>query len=160
MSAPEPWLDVAAPPRAGRAPDLGASEPLRPAGFRRRMFAFLIDLGLVWLLFRVEDPVTALLARWDLVARAFEHTFALVVPVAYFVVAHGTWGRTAGKALAGVRVVGAAGERIGYPRAIARHFALVLSALPLLLGFLMVAARADKRALHDLIAGTRVVRLR
>jgi uncharacterized RDD family membrane protein YckC len=135
-------------------------ETLRPAGFWRRVFALLIDLGLVWLLFRVEDLVAALLARWDLLARAFDHTFALVVPVAYFVVAHGTWGRTVGKALAGVRVVGASGEGLGYPRALGRQFAWVLSALPLLVGFLMVAARADKRALHDLIAGTRVVRIR
>lgn len=157
---PEPRLDVATPPWAGRARDPDASETFRPAGFWRRAFALLIDLGLVWLLFRVDDLVAGLLARWDLVARAFDHTFALVVPAAYFVVLHGTWGRTAGKALAGVRVLVASGERLGYPRALARHFAWVLSALPLLVGFLMVAARADKRALHDLVAGTRVVRVR
>ena len=159
MSAPLPRLDLEAP-WAGPAPDSDASAALPSAGFWRRAFALLVDVGLVWLLFRVDDLATGLLARWDLVARAFDHTFALVVPAAYFVVLHGTWGRTAGKALAGVRVRGASGEPIGYPRALARHFAWFLSALPLLLGFLMVAARADKRALHDLIASTRVVRIR
>jgi uncharacterized RDD family membrane protein YckC len=118
----------------------------------------VVDAVVWWLLLRLGDVGTALLGRWELIARAFDYSFGLIVPAAYVVLMHGTAGRTLGKMLVGVRVVGAAGEPIGYPRALARYLAWFLSALPLLLGFALAAARPDRRALHDLIAGTRVVR--
>jgi uncharacterized RDD family membrane protein YckC len=58
--------------------------------------------------------------------------------------------------LAGVRVVLASGEPLGYARALVRYVAWLL----LLFAFLVVAVRGDKRGLHDLLAGTRVVRAR
>jgi uncharacterized RDD family membrane protein YckC len=150
---PPPWV-VAAPVAVAPAPVLA------PAGFWRRAFALAIDAALVWLLLFVGDLLARPLVRFGLVARAFDLTFDLVVPAAYFVLLHGTWGRTAGKALAGVLVLTVSGEPLGYARALLRHVAWLLSVLLLLIGFLMVAARSDKRALHDLIAGTRVVRVR
>jgi uncharacterized RDD family membrane protein YckC len=108
----------------------------------------------------VGDVVVKALGRWDLLARAFDETWALVIPAAYFVLLHGSGGRTVGKALAGVRVVEASGEPLGYGRALARHIAWFLSLLTLGMGFLVAAARADRRALHDLVAGTRVIRSR
>ena len=119
-----------------------------------------MDAGVWWLLLRVGDLATGALERWELIARAFDYTFWLVVPAAYIVLMHGTTGRTLGKMLVGARVVGVTGEPIGYPRALARYLAWFLSALPLLLGFVLAATRPDRRALHDLIAGTRVVRSR
>lgn len=160
MSASQPLVDLAPPPWAAPPAAVAPTRALEPAGFWRRAFALLIDAALVWLLLLAGDVLAKPLARFGLVARAFDLAFGLVVPAAYFVLLHGTWGRTVGKALAGVRVVTASGEPLGYPRALARHLAWFLSALPLLIGFLMVAARSDKRALHDLIAGTRVVRVR
>lgn len=160
MSVSPSLADLAEPPWAAPAAAVAPSQALRPAGFWRRAFALVIDAVLIWLLLQVGDLLARPLARFGLVARAFGHTFDLVVPAAYFVLLHGTGGRTAGKALAGVRVLTASGEPLGYPRALGRHLAWFLSALPLLIGFLMVAARGDKRALHDLIAGTRVVRVR
>ena len=160
MSAPQPSVDLAQPPWAAPGSDAAECTPLAPAGFWRRAFAFLIDLALVSLLLQVGKLLGRPLEGWPVVKHAFELTVWLVVPAAYFVLLHGTWGRTAGKAVAGVRVVTASGEPLGYARALARHLAWFLSALPLLVGLLMVAARNDKRALHDLIAGTRVVRVR
>jgi uncharacterized RDD family membrane protein YckC len=152
-----PWSD--APAQRPPASDGSLAAP-RPAGFWLRAGALVVDAGVVWLLLRLGDLGTGALARWEPVARAFDYTFGLVVPAAYVVVMHGTTGRTLGKMLVGVRVIGASGGPIGYPRALARYLAWLLSALPLLLGFVLAAARPDRRALHDLIAGTRVVRAR
>jgi uncharacterized RDD family membrane protein YckC len=80
------------------------------------------------------------------------------VPVAYFVLGHGTAGRTAGKRLVGVRVVDEQGAPIGYVRALGRSVATLLAALPFGLGLALAALRSDRRGLHDLLAGTRVVR--
>ena len=148
-----PWV---APARvAAPAPP----EPL-PGGFWRRALAVAVDAVVWWLLLTAGDLVSAGFARWDLIARAFGWTWALVVPAAYIVLSHGTGGQTLGKRLVRVRVVGAAGERIGYLHALGRYLAWLASAVPLGMGFLVAPARSDRRGLHDLLARTRVVRLR
>lgn len=42
-------------------------------------------------------------------------------------------------------------------QAITRSLAYIISTIPFLIGFLMVGFRKDKRALHDIIAGTIVI---
>jgi len=154
LAAP-PWSRLAAPPAAE-----GALPALRPAGFWRRACALVVDAAIWILLLRLGDLGTAALSRWELTSRAFDYTWGLIVPAAYVVLAHGTSGQTLGKRLAGARVVTVAGDAVGYPRALGRLLAWPVSALPLLGGFVMAAVRPDRRALHDLIAGTRVVRVR
>jgi uncharacterized RDD family membrane protein YckC len=154
--AAPPWADATTPSAAAD----GSFTALRPAGFWLRAGALAVDAGVWWLLLRLGDLGTGTLGRWELIARAFDYTFGLVVPAAYVVVMHGTSGRTLGKMLVGARVVSVSGEPIGYPRALARYLAWFLSALPLLLGFVLAAVRPDRRALHDLVVGTRVVRVR
>jgi uncharacterized RDD family membrane protein YckC len=68
------------------------------------------------------------------------------------------WQATPGKRLLGIKVTDLAGQRIGWLRALLRHLAQLLSALCLLLGYLMAAFTRRRQALHDLIAGTLVVR--
>ena len=130
----------------------------RPAGFWRRAVALGLDLLVVWLLVRIGRVLALPLARRDLLAQAFLDTYLLVVPAAYFVLTHGTSGQTLGKRLVGVRVVDAAGNPVGYLHALARLAATCVSAVPLGLGFLVPVGRRDRRALHDLLAGTRVIR--
>jgi uncharacterized RDD family membrane protein YckC len=148
--APTPWRTSVPAGSAG----------VVPAGFWRRAGALLVDLLVVWLLLQVGGALGAALAPGTLVARAFDHAYVLVVPAAYFVLMHGTGGRTFGKMLFGARVVTVIGAPIGYPRALGRYLASFAALLPLAAGFLTAAARADKRGLHDLLAGTRVVRSR
>jgi hypothetical protein len=50
------------------------------------------------------------------------------------------------------------GNRIGFGRATGRYFAKILSALILLIGFIMAAFTQKKQGLHDIIAGTLVVK--
>jgi uncharacterized RDD family membrane protein YckC len=152
--APPAWTLLAAEPSSA------APAVARPAGFWRRAGALLVDLLVVWALLKAGDLVATALGGLELVARAFTYSYAIVVPAAYFTLAHGTGGRTLGKRAAGVRVVTDAGGPLGYPQALARYVAWWLSLLPLGIGFLMAAIRHDRRALHDLVAGTRAVRAR
>jgi uncharacterized RDD family membrane protein YckC len=63
-----------------------------------------------------------------------------------------------GKLAFDLRVTSLGGERISFLRALARNVALPLSAVILCAGFVMAAFTARRQALHDLIAGTLVVR--
>jgi len=67
---------------------------------------------------------------------------------------------TPGKRVLGLRVVDGAGQRIGFGRASGRYFAKLLSALPLLGGFVLIGLSRRKQGLHDLLASTRVVTAR
>ena len=62
-----------------------------------------------------------------------------------------------GMALLGVRVVAADGTEAGPRRAVLRTLAFPLSFLLFGLGFTGILFQRDRRALHDMIAGTAVV---
>ena len=83
---------------------------------------------------------------------------ALMANMAYEVFFLGRFGATPGKMVCGLRVVRPTGEKITYLRALGRFWAYPLSALILCIGFIMAAFDSEKRALHDHICDTRVVR--
>lgn len=147
--------------RAAGGPD--APGPA-PAGVQRRGAALVIDLIIVAILWAVGMQIALGLARLaprlDLVAQAFARTWQLVVPVAYFVLSHGTAGQTMGKHLLGARVIDEGGAPIGYLRALGRCVATVVAAIPFGIGLAVAGLRRDRRGLHDFLAGTRVVRVR
>ena len=57
-----------------------------------------------------------------------------------------------------MRVVGADGEPPALGASVLRFIGYFVSLLPFGFGFVMAGLRADRRALHDLLAGTRVDR--
>jgi uncharacterized RDD family membrane protein YckC len=67
-------------------------------------------------------------------------------------------GQTPGKLAAGIRVIRADGEKVSAGRALGRAAGEYLSSIVLGLGYL-IAAFGEKRALHDYVAGTRVINL-
>lgn len=75
---------------------------------------------------------------------------ALTVPVV-------AGGRTVGMGVVGLRAVRADGRALRGGRAVARTLFLVLSFALLCLGFVFIVLRRDRRALHDLLAGSAVV---
>lgn len=83
----------------------------------------------------------------------------LGVAVAYEAWFLGRFGATPGKMLCKLRVVLSDGTPISYGRGAGRHFATYLSGMILLIGYLMAAWDDEKRALHDHICNTRVVRV-
>jgi uncharacterized RDD family membrane protein YckC len=72
----------------------------------------------------------------------------------YFAYSLATTGRTIGKTIIGTRVVRKDGSDLGAMRAIVRVLATLLSFAILCLGFVFILIRKDRRALHDLIAGS------
>lgn len=84
----------------------------------------------------------------------------LAISFAYTVFFVGSSGATPGKFMMGLRVISAADERIGYGRAMIRWGGEYVSRLTFGIGHLMVIWHPERRALHDLIAGTKVISLR
>jgi uncharacterized RDD family membrane protein YckC len=70
----------------------------------------------------------------------------------------GKFGATPGKMACGLRVVMPDGAPISYARAMGRTLAEFVSGLVCYIGYIIVAFDKEKRALHDHIANTRVVR--
>jgi uncharacterized RDD family membrane protein YckC len=80
---------------------------------------------------------------------------------AYFAVGWGLLGATPGKWVVGLRVIDYEGRcPIGFARSMLRLVAYSVSSLTLGVGHLVIVFRADHRALHDILAGTQVVRCR
>jgi uncharacterized RDD family membrane protein YckC len=132
--------------------------PTRPAGFWIRALALAID-GVVMAFVHASFVRLARLVSGpgDGVPGAVL-LFTLLFGLAYTTTLHSLTGQTIGKSLTGVRVVALDGTSLTVGPALLRHLAYFLSAMPLGFGFLMAGLRRDKRALHDLIAGSRVER--
>ncbi|MBI3994726.1 MAG: RDD family protein [Nitrospirae bacterium] len=143
------------------------------AGFWRRTAAFIIDFILLqwttifflWLGATAEDLamaqglsdelVESLLGWAELHTRIW--SFLFLIYFSFF-----TWygGRTPGKMAWGIRVVTVNGLPVSPLRAIGRTICYNLDFLTLGLGFLLAAVPPAKRALHDMIAGTVVIKVR
>ncbi len=83
----------------------------------------------------------------------------LLVAGAYTVFFLGKYGATPGKMLVKIKVVMADGAPLSYGRSAGRFFGDILSGMICYIGYLMVAFdKEERRALHDRICNTRVVR--
>lgn len=82
------------------------------------------------------------------------------IPIAYNTFFIGKYGATLGKMAAGLKVIRPSGERVTYLRAFGRYCGEFLSGLIFLIGYIMAAFDEEKRALHDRICDTRVIRAR
>jgi uncharacterized RDD family membrane protein YckC len=91
----------------------------------------------------------------------FASYLMLAMTALYEIGLTGKTGATIGKMIFGVRIVRSDGSPLGYKFALFRFLLKMLSGLPCYIGYVvsafMVAFREDKRALHDLIVGTRVI---
>lgn len=67
---------------------------------------------------------------------------------------------TVGKMAIGAIVTDAAGNRLGYGRSFGRELAKIPSMMVLMIGYLMVAFTGRKQGLHDIMAGTLVMKKR
>jgi uncharacterized RDD family membrane protein YckC len=70
----------------------------------------------------------------------------------------GKFAATPGKMACKLKVVLPEGDRVSYARAIGRHFAKYISGLILGIGYIMAGFDEQKRALHDRICDTRVIK--
>jgi uncharacterized RDD family membrane protein YckC len=65
---------------------------------------------------------------------------------------------TIGKRVMGIKVIDLAGQRINFGRATGRFFGKLISGMILCIGYIMAGFTERKQALHDMIAGTLVIR--
>ena len=139
-----------------------------PGGFIFRALAFLIDflvvvfpLVFVWVM--LGQPVPENFEQILDPPPGYDRLQILVlfVNMAYHTGLITYLATTVGKRTLGLYVVRTDGSRVGFVRALARHFLTVLSAnLTLGVIFLFVLFREDRRSVHDLICDTVVVRRR
>lgn len=80
------------------------------------------------------------------------------ISAAYEILFLGRYGATPGKMILRIKVVMADGSPVSYGRATGRFFAEILSGLICLIGYIIAAFDEEKRALHDHICNTRVIR--
>jgi uncharacterized RDD family membrane protein YckC len=166
---------VSTPPAlVSKVPSAGWSVP--PAvffgGFWIRLLAFLIDALVVAI---IVWPVSGLLALAIGVAGGAVmmptmgvHLVRGIVGFAFSTCANwiyeaamesSTKQATLGKMALTLKVTDLEGRRISFPRATGRHFAKILSGMMLLIGYVMAGFTERKQALHDMIAGTLVIRM-
>lgn len=78
----------------------------------------------------------------------------------YAILESSAWQATLGKKALGLVVTDLDGRRIGFGRATGRYFAKIVSALILLIGYMMAGWTQRKQGLHDMMAGTLVWKAR
>jgi len=139
-------------------------------GFWRRFFAFEVDLLLLVLLLAIFVVAGFIAADWgageggmSLLRKAqvivtLIFPLAVVLGIVYFSFFHAAWGQTIGKMIFRVRVLQTSGQPLTFPLALLRTFAYLISAIPAFLGFIWMGFTSGKRAWHDLLSGTIVVR--
>ena len=133
------------------------------APFALRCGALLIDYILLALILTFSTMIARLMGGGARMAGGTAEKvgiiITLIVGLLDLVVLAGLTGKTVGKWTTGLRLERTDGRLPGIGRAALRHLVgYPLSLLPFGLGFLMVAVSPTGRALHDLIAGTIVVR--
>ncbi len=174
VPATTPAAPAAAPVAAPAAP---AAPAVRYAGFWRRFVAAVID-GLIvaplWILLSglyefasamalermVFSPDGVGLVRTINVLSAGRWLLFALVVFGYFVLAEASSrGASLGKRLMRLRVARHDHGRTGIGRSMARTAFKVISAAPMMIGFLLAGWNGQKRALHDFMSGCVVVRV-
>ncbi len=138
------------------------------AGFWYRFLAYLIDFLISLCVFFPLGFILGLLivatgsdprSPEIMVTRLGVNGISVIVGWLYFSVCESSsWQGTVGKKLLGLRVTDLNDHRISFAKATGRHFGKILSALILLIGFIMIAFTEQKQGLHDILAGTLVLR--
>jgi uncharacterized RDD family membrane protein YckC len=145
---------------------------LRRGGFFRRLCAFLIDLVVIALLsalmgvmayigYKVGLSAHNRLLSWNSAGPlvSFLTLSCMGLSTVYFVTFHGMEGKTIGKWLLGLRVVGLEQRPITFRRALLRWIGAVgLGCVSFGLAFLWILWQREKRGWHDFLARTWVIR--
>ena len=129
-----------------------------------RLLAGLIDFGFLTLMLLGLAYLTTNLASQPLQSLPRPALAALgcvgfLLSVGYFLFFWSLSGQTLGKLLTSSRVVDPLGQPLGFSRAFVRTLGIGLSVLPLGAGFIGLWSDIGRRAWHDRLASTKVVRM-
>jgi uncharacterized RDD family membrane protein YckC len=143
-------------PAAARASVLELSGPVRRvvAALIDYIILLSVDAAVVYFTFQIAGlPLT----EWRSIPLAPLVLFLLMVKAAYFSVFTMVGGQTVGKMATGIRVVTDNDCDVEPSRAVQRALATLASLATAGIAFVPVLFSDDRRALHDRLAGTRVV---
>lgn len=136
------------------------------AGFWIRFVAVVIDgliihagMTLIGILFGISGGEAWQISQGTVIGTGepIFNGLTYILPFLYYIILPTTvWRGTIGKKVLGIEIVDQEGKTISIGRSIGRYFASMLSALILMVGYLMAAFHPEKRALHDILAGTYV----
>jgi len=128
------------------------------AGFWIRFGAKFIDGIILGIAGFTLGFFGGLILRHAVAVAVIENVLSFALSIAYATYFMGRYGATPGKMACGLKVVRSDGEKISYGRACGRFFAELVSSITLTIGYIMAAFDEEKRALHDRICDTRVIR--
>jgi uncharacterized RDD family membrane protein YckC len=140
---------------------------LEYAGFWVRLGAYAIDAVALAVINTIPSPLLELAGLLppantpeNLAPTITPGGIALaIVGIAYFI-GFWTWrGQTPGKMALRIRILRTDGSPISLGQAFLRYLGYIISAIILLIGYLMIAFDRRKQGLHDKIADTFVVKL-
>jgi len=130
------------------------------AGFLLRLVAYIIDLACIYL----TAILIMLPLQYFLIETSDDMAMILMLilflgVVLYFPLMESSkWQATLGKRAVRIKVTDMYGQRIGFGKALGRFFGKIVSGMILYIGYIMAAFTERKQALHDLMAGTLVVK--
>jgi uncharacterized RDD family membrane protein YckC len=169
-----PWASEIPSPAPIPAPP---EAPLEYAGFWRRFAAAFLDGIVLWAV-SVPFFVLWILPHFGLTVDQFEtlgsdrqmeigggyllyFITTLLAEFMYFALFESSRRRaTLGRIVVGIQVLDGHGQRIHLGRALGRRLARFLSGITIGIGFLVQLFTRRRQALHDVVAGTLVVRVR
>ena len=133
------------------------------AGFWVRFWASLIDgiclvplVLIFWLLISIQ--ALALIATPG-GAEIFLFSGSIIAGWLYYAILESSsWQGTIGKKILNLRVVNSDGSKISFGQASGRYFSKTFLSYIFFIGFIIAGLHEKKRALHDIIAGTFVLR--
>ena len=144
-----------------------------PAGFWIRFVAYIVDAFILTLALVLIGGVVIGLAVVISGTSGMDSEVAIGAAVVLAILAYlvigwlyealltsGPHGATLGKQAVGVRIVCADGTPMSFGRATGRHFlkVFVTPMIPLAIGYMMAGFTARKRAVHDMMADTFVIK--
>ncbi|MGC2695853.1 MAG: RDD family protein [Candidatus Angelobacter sp.] len=137
---------IAPAPYAGMAPAAAGIHPY--AGFWMRVGAYLLDVLILF----VPLGILSLVPIFGIIAN-------IVGIWLYFALQESSERQaTIGKRALNIYVTDLQGRRISFGQATGRYFSKIISSLILGIGYFMVGFTEKKQGLHDMIAGTLVMR--
>ncbi len=130
------------------------------AGFWRRFAAIIVDGILLWIVQVIFFRSLAFKMFVFTPGLFFKMYFwSILISWLYFALMESSSKQaTLGKMLIGIKVTDLDGNRIGFGKATGRYFSKLISGATLFIGYIMAGFTQKKQALHDIIAGTLVVK--
>ncbi len=147
----------------------GMRGPVHYAGFWIRLVAYVIDAILVYIMALIGGLIVGFIIGVAASGAHGDEGFRMLVQLAgalvglgvglfYFIYfPSGSWQATPGKRIVGIHLIREDGGRVSGLLALGRYLSYLISSLIVGIGFFMIGWNKEKKGLHDIICGTRVI---